>query len=483
MARQGEQVDNVLMSEHPVPAGIAADEWQATPRSVQGLVSSLVQRVSELEERLNRNSRNSSLPPSADPPQAPPRPARQRSKRKRGGQPGHRGRTRPFQSAAQVERVVEVRPTSCAHCGMLLLGDDPQPQTRQVSEVPRRLATTTEYRRHRLTCLCCGAQTPAAWPADMPPGSFGPRLQATVGYLTGRLGLSQRDVTEVLETLCHTRLALGSVSNIETALTTALSVPVREAARYVQQQPVSNVDETGWKEETRRRWLWLATTPAVTVFQLCPSRGASGLQQVLGPGFGGIVGSDRWSAYRWLPPPRRQLCWAHLQRDFQQLAERTGAVARLGTALLKQGRQLFRLWQRVRAGTLTRATFQARMQPVCTRVEQLLPQGTTLTHPQSRRVCQNIVRLKEALWTFVREEGVEPTNNAAERPLRRAVLWRRRSFGTQSATGSQFVAHILTVVTTLRQQQRDILDYLTAACAALHAKTQPPSLLPTPLTP
>lgn len=470
------------MNESQVPAGISVADWQATPPSVQALVCNLLERLTVLEERLNRNSRNSSLPPSADPPQTPVRPRRKPSKRKAGGQPGHRGRTRLFQSAAEVERVVEVRPTSCAQCGTLLLGDDPQPQTRQVSELPRSLATTTEYRRHRLTCLWCGAQTQAAWPAGMPPGRFGPRLQATVGYLTGRLGLSQRDVTEMLEALCHLRLALGSVSRIEATLNTALSIPVGEAERYVQQQPVANVDETGWKERTQRRWLWVARTPRVTAFHLCASRGASALRQVLGS-FGGVVGSDRWSAYRQIPPQRRQLCWAHLRRDFQQLAERSGAVAKLGKALLKQVRQLFALWYRVRDGTLPRAAFQVQMQPVRSRVEELLHAGTRLAHNQSRRTCQHIFRLKEALWTFVRHEGIEPTNNAAERPLRRAVLWRRRSFGTQSPTGSQFVARILTVVTTLRQQQRDVLDYLTAACAALHAKIQLPSLLPSPNTP
>ena len=466
------------MCESQAPTGVSAEDWMATPASVRAVVSELLKRVAELEERLNRNSRNSSQPPSADPPQTPPRPQRTPSGRKAGGQPGHPGQARALKPLTQVNRVVDARPTSCAACGALLLGDDPQPQRHQVSELPRIEPTVTEYRCHRFSCLVCGAQTQADWPPEMPSGSFGPRLQATTGYLIGRMGLSQRDVAEALQTVFHTALSLGSVPAIATTLSAALAEPVAAAQDYVQQQSSANVDETGWREGTQRTWLWLAATPLVTIFLLVATRGAGGLRQLLGQTFQGIVGSDRWTAYNGLAPRRRQLCWAHLKRDFQKLVERTGQSARLGQALLQQVEQLFALWQRVRDGTLSRADFQVAMQPLRTRVGELLREGTTLAHPQTRRTCANILKLETALWTFVDVAGIEPTNNAAERPLRRAVLWRRRSFGTQSPAGSQFVARILTTVTTLRQQKRDVLDYLTAACAALAGEAKPPSLLP-----
>jgi len=467
------------------PAGISAEDWSATPIAVRQLVLTLLgtvehlqHRVAELEERVNQNSQNSSKPPSSDPPNAPPRPPRPSSGRKVGGQPGHSGHTRPLKPLSQVQTVINLRPTTCAECGALLLGDDPEPQRHQVTELPRIEPQVTEYRRHTLTCLVCGAATPGACPSDMPIGDFGPRLQATTGYLSGRMGMSQRDITETLEAVFHTDIGLGSVPALETAVSECLAQPVADAQTYVQQQVAANVDETGWCEQAKRAWLWVAATPLVSVFLVLTTRSAKGAHQLLGDCFRGIVGSDRWSAYNWLDPQQRQLCWAHLKRDFQKLVERGGESQRLGEALLAQVEQLFRLWQRVRNGTLNRRDFQIQVEPIRTQVHELLCQGADLSHEKTRHTCENILKLEAALWTFVSVEGVEPTNNRAERCLRRGVLWRRRSFGTQSETGSRFVERVLTTVTTLRQQKRDVLDYLTTACAAAIRGNEPPSLLP-----
>jgi len=326
--------------------------------------------------------------------------------------------------------------------------------------------------------LVCGAQTQAEFPAELPLGSFGPRVQATVGYLTGRIGVSQRDVEEVMQTVFHTDISLGSIPAQEDQVSAALAEPVRAVQTYVQQQPVQNVDETSWREKTKRAWLWINTTPLVTLFLVLATRGAKGAQRILGTVVKSIVGSDRWSGYTWLDPHQRQLCWAHLKRDFQALVERGGESERIGRALLEQIEKMFGLWHRARDGSLSQADFQTAMQPVQTRVGDLLRQGTALACDKTRRTCENILKLEVALWTFVRVEGVEPTNNSAERGLRRAVLWRRRSFGTQSEDGSHFVERVLTAVTTLRQQKRDVLDYLTEACAAAIRGDTTPSLLP-----
>jgi IS1 family transposase len=468
-----------------MPPGISTEDWIATPLGVRELVWQLLQqseqlqqRIAALEERLNQNSQNSSKPPSSDPPTAPRYPKRTSSGRKVGGQPGHIGHTRSLKPLDQVQQVIELRPTSCGACGVLLLGEDSQPQRHQVTELPRIEPHVTEYRRHTLTCLVCGTETQGACPADMPPGNFGPRLQATTGYLSGRMGMSQRDVTETMEAVFHTDIGLGSIPALETVVSEALAQPVADAQLYVQRQAAANVDETGWREQAKRAWLWVAATPLVSVFLVLTTRGAKGAHQLLGETFRGIVGSDRWSAYNWLDPQRRQLCWAHLKRDFQKLVERGGASQRLGEAFLAQVEQLFRLWQRVREGTLNRQDFQTQVTPICTQVHGLLCQGANLDHAKTRHTCKNLLKLEPALWTFVHRECVEPTNNHAERCLRRAVLWRRRSFGTQSETGSRFVERVLTTVTTLRQQKRDGLDYLTTACAAAICGDKPPSLLP-----
>jgi len=397
---------------------------------------------------------------------------------KPGGQAGHQGHGRKLLPVEQVQHVIDLKPTRCDQCGALLLGEDAQPVRHQVTDLPRVAAEVTEYRQHALNCLVCGTRTSAEFPAGIPAGSFGPRVQATVGYLTGRIGVSHRDVEELLQTLFHTHLSLGSVPAQEDQVSAALAEPVQAAQTYVQSQAVQNVDETSWREKTKRAWLWISTTPLVTVFLVLATRGAKGAQHLLGHTVTGVVGSDRWSGYTWLDPQQRQLCWAHLKRDFQALAERGGESERIGRALLEQVEKLFGLWHRVRAGTLNRADFQTAMQPIQTDVGNLLREGAALACDKTRHTCVNLLKLEVALWTFVRVVGVEPTNNRAERGLRRAVLWRRRSFGTQSEDGSRFVERVLTAVTTLRQQNRDVLDYLTEACAAAMHGDPAPSLLP-----
>jgi transposase len=312
----------------------------------------------------------------------------------------------------------------------------------------------------------------------MPAGSFGPRVQATVGYLTGRIGASQREVQDILATVCHTEVSVGSVGALEQAVSAALAKPVAAAATYVQRQPVRNADETSWREKSKRVWLWISVTPLVTIFRVLKSRGAAAAKELLGEDVWGTIGTDRYAGYHWIDPRQRQLCWAHLKREFIAWSERAGETARIGLAFLAVEKQLFTLWYRVRDGTLAWADLQVAMLPLMAQVSTLLAEGVVGADAKTQGTCRNLLKLEPALWTFVWEPGVEPTNNCAERPLRRAVLWRRRSFGTQSEDGSQFVERILTTVTTLRQQHRDVLDYLTAACIAAIRKDPAPSLLP-----
>jgi transposase len=469
------------MSDQSPPVGISTEDWAATPPAVRVLVMELLRRLAEVEARLNQTSRNSSKPPSSDPPQAKPRAAKAPTGRKSGGQPGHEGHSRQLKPESEVDQIIDVRPERCGQCGTLLLGEDAEPERHQVTELPRSAPIVTEYRRHCLRCAACGTRTQVAWPATMPPGSFGPRVQAIVGYLTGRIGASQREVQDILATLYQTEVSVGGVGALEQAVSTALATPVKEAERYVQRQPVRNADETSWREKGKRRWLWISVTPLVTIFRLLQTRGAAGARELLGEVVWGIIGTDHYAGYHWIDPRQRQLCWAHLKREFIAWSERTGETARIGLALLAVEKQLFVLWYRVRDGTLAWADFQVAMQPLMARVQTLLREGVADADANAQGTCRNLLKREAALWTFVWEPGVEPTNNSAERPLRRAVLWRRRSFGTQSEAGSQFVERILTAITTLRQQRRDVLDYLTTACSAAICKTPAPSLLP--LTP
>jgi transposase len=359
-----------------------------------------------------------------------------------------------------------------------LHGTDPTPWRHQVTEVPQVSPVVTEYQLHTLPCRC-GATTAAGLPPGVPAGAFGPRLQALVAVCTGVYRLSRRTTTGLLQDLFGVDLALGSVTACEQAVSQAVAAPVAAAHALVQQQPVAHVDETGWREGRRRAWLWVAATATVTVFLIHARRGAEAAQALLGT-FVGILASDRWTAYNGWPLRNRQLCWAHLRRHFTAFAEFAGSPGRLGRALLAETDQLFAWWHRVRDGTLSRASFRTYVRPLRRRVEALLWLGGRCRHAPTAATCREILQLAPALWTFVRVPGVEPTNNAAERALRPGVLWRKGSFGSHSPAGSRFAERMLTVAATLKQQRRNIVDYVTLACEAALRGAPAPSLLQEP---
>ena len=442
------------------------------------IIGSLVQRInalevenSRLQEQLRQSSQNSSRPPSTDPPTVARPPVRPPS--------GHEAHARALVPMDQVDHVIPLRPPHCRRCGAALRGTDPAPRRQQVTELPIVRPTITEYQWHTLTCARCGGATPAPRPPGVPAGAFGPRLTATVAVCTGVYHLSKRTTAGLLADLCGVELAVGSVTACEQAASAAVATPVIQAVRHVRQQPVIHVDETGWHQRRQRAWLWVAATTLVTVFLVHARRG-TGAARTLLRGTAAILVTDRWSAYQAWPLARRQLCWAHLRREWVAFTERGGTAWRAGRALLAETRAIFALWHRVRDGTLSRRRFQTAMRPHRRRVEAWLRRGTACRHAKTAATCREVLALAPALWTFVDVPGVEPTNNAAERPLRPAVLWRRKSFGTHSAAGSRFASRMLTVAATLKAQQRNIVDYVTQACvAALHG-VPAPSLLPLP---
>jgi transposase len=248
----------------------------------------------------------------------------------------------------------------------------------------------------------------------------------------------------------------------------------------VQTQPGAYLDETGWREGRQRAWWWAAVTAWVPVFVIRLSRSSKVAHELVGERFGGYVVTDRWSADTWYPTWRRQLCWAHLRRDIEAMIERGGRSREMGEAWRAQAHHMFHWWHRVRDGTLAHASFASSRRPIRREVERLLDVGHTCGVPNTEGTCREILKLRQALWTFVRHPGVEPTNHAAERAIRPGVLWRKGSFGTHSPDGSRFVEAMMTVVATLQQQHRHVLDDLTAACAAALYGEPAPSLLPTP---
>lgn len=483
-------------------------DWESTSASVQHLLVKLVQanqrlhqenqelreRQQHLEERLNQNSKNSSRPPAKDDLgfKSPKKPTQ--SKRKRGGQPGHRGHQRFLYEPEDCRLVQDCKPAVCNCCGSALVGEDEAPYRHQVVEIPPVVPEVREYRLHQLTCFHCGCQTRAQLPNEVSQSGYGERVASIVGLLSGRHHQSHQLVQALLCDLFGMFLSIGSINRLRQEVSAALATPVAEAKAYVQQQDVVGSDETGFPQhngdgnnpQAKRGWLWVLVSPLVYCFEIALSRSQATAKQFIGAAFTGIVTSDRYSAYNWLPLTQRQVCWAHLQRDFVAMSQRPGSAAEIGQALLRRQRRLFRWWHRVRDGTISYERFREAVvllrrgfqHELATAATLTLGKGEKMPLAKTVRTCRQLLKLEEALWTFVDYPGVEPTNNAAERALRPAVIWRRLSFGSKSQTGSEFVARILTVTTTLKAQQRSVLDFLTQACHAARFGYEPPSLLP-----
>ena len=433
------------------------DELLATlPPAVQAYLRLLVAhcehltaRVAELEARLNQNSSNSSRPPSSDGPQVKPAPPRESSGRRRGGQRGH---TRHERVLLPPDEIIDHKPPRCRRCCTPLAGDDPNPAVDQVIDLPAKLSHVIHHRRHTLTCPHCQELTAAdAVPAAA--SGFGPKITAATAYLSGVGRLSKRSIRRLFADLCGIPMSLGSVCKLEAKVSRALAPIHEEALQHVRGRD-ANVDETGWKQGAKKAWLWVAVTQCVSVFLIRMHRNRAAFDDLVGPA-PGVLTTDRFPVYTHLAGEKRQICWAHLRRDFQAMIDRNNAGSKFGEALLLHADILSEHWQKVRDGTRTRRWFARRILP-CLRdeVQTLLSRGSRCGCAVTARVCREILAVAASLWTFASRPGVEPTNNAAERAVRHAVCWRKTSYGTDSERGSRFVERMLTAAASCRAQGR-----------------------------
>jgi transposase len=492
------------------PAGISDADWLSWPADAREFIlaqqeemeqlrvqlTALATELASMRERIGRSSRNSSKPPSSDGPGFKPPERRKGSGRKRGGQPGHPGSGPELLPIERVDEVVEHHPEACRRCGQLLEGVDPEPLRHQVIEIPPITPVVIEHRLHRLVCPCCSTSTCASLPADVEASRYGPRLSALVGLLGSAFPLSFSKTQALLDQLLGVEISRGAIATIRSRLSAALQQPAEEALQVARQQPVAYVDETGaptgnadgGNPDGRRGWQWVMVTPLVTVFLQGLSRSAAAAVELLGSAFAGIVVSDRFSAYNHLPTHQRQLCWAHVIRDLTAIAERPGASAQIGAELLGLQQHLFAHWHRWKTAAIDWSTLQQGCRPIRQSFEAALQRvvdlgcerGEQTPWAKTVRTCDQLRQRSDGLWTFLEVQGVEPTNNAAERALRQSVIQRKISHGVQSANGAICRSRLLTVTTTLRQQGRDIWEFLEQAWIAHHRGGVMPSLLQDP---
>jgi transposase len=449
------------------------------------LVSKQSVQIERLTELLGRNSKNSHLPPSSDGPGSSTgggaaNTRRPKSERKRGGQKGHRGSYRELLSADRVDTFVDLFPEVCLGCACQL------PQVFDVAACRHQLLDlrdhrphVTEWRRHEVSCQRCGASTRAAYnSAQIPSSAFGPCLTAVVAMLTGAYHLSRRKTRQLLRELFGISVSLGAISAMEQRASEALKSAHEDALREVQYAGIKHTDATSWTRSGKLMSLWTLASAAATVYQIF----ADGCRDTIRPLFGpriGILVSDRATVFSFWSMAQRQICHAHLLRKFVAFSERNGTAGALGRELLECTALMFEYWHGFKDGLLTRQELQFWLRPLQRDIERLLERGEKANIERLSGACADVLAHRNALWTFVTHEGVEPTNNHGELELRDFVLWRKRSFGSQSERGERFAERMMTAVRTARKQGKDVLDFMVGSLTAYICNTTAPRLVGT----
>ena len=463
-----------------IPPEIEAEMTPAVKAFVVAAFAQLEARIKELEEKVQKlTPQNSSVPPSTQHPHArpKPKPKRGKKKRKQGGQKGHPKQSRELLAQEKCDEIIPCIPDCCRRCGDALEGTDSQPIRHQVWDLPKIEPIVTEYQKHRLHCPGCGITTCGELPSGVPSGQCGPRLAAFTGLLMGHFRQSKRRTAMFLEDLLNVPCSASWTVKIQSIVSDSLATPYEQLRCELSKQKQLFVDESPTKEKNTKAWLWVAVAPMFTVFGIFLNRKRDSLKALIGDYSDIILNCDRAKMY--FDCKRLQWCWAHLKRDIQKLIDSPdNQVKRLGHDLMRQQKLLFQHWKRYKEEEITWTTFQKLVQPVREDFNGLLLRGVWSGNSAITGICQELYNHRDWLWTFTQVQGIEPTNNTAERSLRPAVIYRELSFGTQSAAGSRFLERILTVSETCRQQGRSVYEFMVDAVTANYAGQPAPSLLP-----
>ena len=445
-------------------------------------------QIADLERQLalrKQNSTNSSKPPSSDglAGESRLRGRRKRSRRRVGGQPGHRGAHRPLVPAERIDEVRLVLPEQCRHCGHGLPAEHVQTignlRRHQITELPPIQARIIEYQCPRVVCPECGQSTRGEVPPEA-AGQFGPHLTALIAYLTVVCRMPRRVVEALLGQVLEIEISLGSTQKCWEEASQAVAVPCQELEQHLKDEPVLNIDETGWRTNGAKRFLWAFVAARYVVYTVAATRGSEVLVRLLGAVFQGILCSDRFSAYLKYHHGKAQFCWAHLKRNLLGIVEftKSSAVERFCRDALAEHAKLFRLWHKFRGGRMDRRQLLLRSIPIQQRIFALAERNLNSRHREVGNLAGALFDHAERLFGFLEYDGVEPTNNSAERALRTGVQWRKICFGNRSANGELATARLLTISETCDLQNLNILAYLSNALVRYRSRQLPVSLLP-----
>lgn len=458
----------------------------SAPEVILRVLLELLARIADLELRIARlttDSSNSSKPPSSDGPATKPRarPPVKSKKRNPGGQPGHKGTNRQLVPSEDVDKVIPVFPEVCRRCGAGLSIDPEQTNSKywrhQVIDIPDPKPEIIEYQRHCIRCSC-GAENWGEVPQAARSG-FGPRITAFVAHLTGLHRVTRRGCAEIVKTIFGINMCLGTVCALHKEVSKSLDTAYTEARRSLSEQPVLNIDETGWRTKGKKRWLWVFVTPALAFFHVATSRSSKVLKEVLGDKYAGKLCSDMFSAYKAFHDGVRQFCWAHIIRAIKGLkhACRSPDAVKFSKWMLSETGRMFSLWHAFKSGDLDRETLVLKSVPIRSRMNKCLQQYSNSSDSDVRRAAKSLLKHWHGLFTFIKYDGVEPTNNSAERAVRSAVQWRKISFGNQSEEGELLTARLLTVERSCVLQGRNPYQFLLDSIIALREGLPGPSLL------
>lgn len=433
------------------------------------LILKLQAKIEELEELVKQNSQNSSKPPSSD---LHKRNKKPRSEKKQGGQPKHEGKFRKLLPIEEVTEVVKCPPREMCECGNKVKATGKY-KRHQVTDIPEKIQLkVVEYQIEYGKCECCQKSYKGELPKGVSFRWFGVNIQAQLAELTTKYKLSRRDAVKYIQSAYGLKLSLGTISNYEELTSQAVQDAYGEIQLELKKSGCMNVDETGYSQKGLKRYAWIVTTPKLALFSCNRSRGKKVAKELIGEHYNGICITDRYSSYTWIDPGKRQVCWAHLKRDFTQISQRGGDSETIGTKLLDHCKSIFSIWR-----DPDRDLLKPKLLLIREEVEKLLIRGTNSFNIRSQRTFLKILQLKDSLWSFVDHIGVEPTNNLAERGLRSLVIHRKKSFGTQSDRGSRFIERMFSIITTCDLQKISASSFIRKTISNFNLKLQVPRLI------